>query len=83
MYNGPLAHSIYKTSLRMNLELEGHNCVAPGGIRGTERSIAIGLASEGANVAICARGEEAPRETESELREAGINGKATACDNLS
>jgi len=43
----------------MNLELEDRNCVILGGSRGIGRSIAIGFAKEGANVAICARGEVA------------------------
>ena len=41
----------------MNLELEGHNCIVIGGSRGIGRAIALGLASEAANVAICARNE--------------------------
>lgn len=48
----------------MNLELQDRNCVILGGGCGIGRSIAIGLAEEGANVAIFARGEDALAETE-------------------
>jgi len=64
----------------MNLELEDRNCVILGGSRGIGRSIAIGLAEEGANVAICARGEEALAETERVLNEAGVKTYAASCD---
>jgi len=64
----------------MNLNLEGLNCVVLGGSRGIGRSIALGLAAEGANVAICARGEEALRETEGALRDAGVTAYAATCD---
>lgn len=79
---GPYVHSInvHKITLRMNLQLEGRNCIILGGSRGIGRSIALGLAAEGANVAICARGEEALRETERELRDAGIKAYAATCD---
>ncbi len=65
----------------MNLKLENSNCVVLGGSRGIGRSIAIGLAEEGANVAICARGEEALRETENDLRKAEVKAYAATCDN--
>src|SRR6056297_467639 len=64
----------------MNLELENRNCIILGGSRGIERSIAIGLAEEGANVAICARGEEALAETDSVLKKAGVKTYAASCD---
>ncbi|MCC5926812.1 MAG: SDR family NAD(P)-dependent oxidoreductase, partial [Bacteroidetes bacterium] len=56
----------------MNLELENRNCVILGGSRGIGRAIAIGLAKEGANVAICARGEEALAETERDLKKSAV-----------
>lgn len=56
----------------MNLKLENRNCVVLGGSRGIGRSIAIVLAKEGANVAICARGEEALQETERDIRKADV-----------
>ncbi|MCG2589905.1 SDR family NAD(P)-dependent oxidoreductase [Rhodohalobacter sulfatireducens] len=64
----------------MNLKLENCNCVVLGGSRGIGRSIATGLAEEGANVAICARGEEALRETELELLKAEVKTYAATCD---
>lgn len=64
----------------MNLELKDRNCIVLGGSRGIGRSIALGLAAEGANVAICARGAEALRETERDLREAGVKVYAATCD---
>lgn len=64
----------------MNLELDGRNCIILGGSRGIGRSIALGFAAEGAHVAICARGEDALRETESDLRDAGVNVYAAPCD---
>jgi len=64
----------------MDLQLEGRNCVVIGGSRGIGRAIALGLAAEGANVAICARSEEPLRETEAALREQGVRTYADACD---
>ena len=43
----------------MDLGLTGKNAVVTGGSRGIGRAAALGLAAEGANVAICARGQEA------------------------
>jgi 3-oxoacyl-[acyl-carrier protein] reductase len=64
----------------MNLELEGRNCVVIGGSRGIGRAISLGLAAEGANVAICARNEESLRETEAELLKTGVRAYAHVCD---
>lgn len=64
----------------MNLELENRNCVVIGGSRGIGRSIALGLASEGANVAICARNNDALRVAGSEISAKGIRAYAHACD---
>lgn len=64
----------------MNLELQGKNCIVVGGSRGIGRSIALGLASEGANVAICARHDKALRETEDSLVAAGVKAYAATCD---
>ncbi len=78
-----LVHIIYQslnTELLMDLKLNDKNCVVLGGSRGIGRSIALGLAAEGANVAICARGEEALKKTESELLDAGIEAYAASCD---
>jgi 3-oxoacyl-[acyl-carrier protein] reductase len=64
----------------MDLELEGRNCVVIGGSRGIGRAIALGLAAEGANVAICARGEPALRDAEGALRATGVRTFAATCD---
>ena len=42
----------------MDLQLHGKRCVVLGGSRGIGRAIALGLAAEGADVAVCARGAE-------------------------
>ncbi|MEZ4584794.1 MAG: SDR family oxidoreductase [Gemmatimonadales bacterium] len=64
----------------MDLELKGKGCVVIGGSRGIGRSIALGLAAEGANVSICARGETALRATERELAALGGKVHAATCD---
>ena len=64
----------------MQLELKGRNAVVAGGSRGIGRSIALAFAEAGANVSICARGEEALRATESELGRFGCKVHATTCD---
>jgi len=64
----------------MDLELKGKNAVITGGSKGIGRSIALHLAEEGANVAICARGEEALKSTKKELLEKGVNVIAQICD---
>jgi 3-oxoacyl-[acyl-carrier protein] reductase len=55
----------------MNLDLAGKTAIVSGGSRGLGKAIALALAGEGARVAICARGEEALRAAEGELRGAG------------
>ena len=45
----------------MNLELQGKNCIVTGGSRGIGRSIALGLAAEGANVGDVAGGDGTER----------------------
>ncbi len=64
----------------MDLGLEGRNCVVLGGSRGIGRSIAFGLATEGANVAICARNEDSLRAAESEISAKGVRAYAQPCD---
>lgn len=64
----------------MDLGLEGRACVVIGASRGIGRAIALGLAAEGANVAICARAELPLRETEAALVDKGVRAYARACD---
>lgn len=64
----------------MDLGLKGKNAIVTGGSKGIGRSIALALAAEGANVAICARGEEALRKTEQELSGLGVKVYAQICD---
>ncbi len=64
----------------MDLQLKGKTAVVTAASKGIGRAIALRLAGEGVNVAICARGEAALRETEGELRQTGINVFARACD---
>ena len=51
----------------MNLGLKGKHAIITGASKGIGRGIALTLAEEGVNVAICARGEESLRVTEKEL----------------
>lgn len=64
----------------MDLELKGKNAVVTGGSKGIGRGIALALAEEGVNVSICARGEQALRSTESEIKNKGVNVYAQTCD---
>lgn len=64
----------------MDLGLDGRRCVITGGSRGIGRAIALGLAAEGAHVAICARTEGPLRETEAELRRQDGRAYAAVCD---
>lgn len=51
----------------MNIDLSGKRVIVTGASRGIGRAIARAFAAEGAHVAICARNEEAIRETGQEL----------------
>ena len=64
----------------MDLELRGKNAVITGASKGIGRSIAIALAKEGVNVAICSRGHEALRATEKEIGEEGVKVYASPID---
>jgi 3-oxoacyl-[acyl-carrier protein] reductase len=64
----------------LDLGLKRRNCVVIGGSRGIGRSIALALAAEGANVAICARNEDALRAAEAEILDKGVQAYAHSCD---
>jgi 3-oxoacyl-[acyl-carrier protein] reductase len=64
----------------MDLGLRGKAAVVTGASRGIGRAIALRLAEEGAGVAICARGEPALREVETELRARSVPVHAAVCD---
>lgn len=64
----------------MNLGLSGKNAVIVGASKGIGKSIALALAAEGANLAICSRGEVALRATETEIKQKGVKVFASTCD---
>ena len=64
----------------MNLELKGKNAIITGASKGIGKSIALTLAEEGVNVAICARGEASLRATENEIIKKGVDVYAQTCD---
>ncbi len=64
----------------MDLGLKGKTALVTGGSRGIGRAIAHGFADEGANVAICARGEERLQATAAELEAKGVKVLALPID---
>ena len=64
----------------MEISFAGKNVVVTGASRGIGRSIALAFADCGANVSICARGAEALKKTETELKEKGNKVHAALCD---
>jgi 3-oxoacyl-[acyl-carrier protein] reductase len=64
----------------MDLQLKGKAAVVTAASKGIGKAIAVRLAGEGVNVAICARGEAALQATEAELRLSGVKVFARTCD---
>ena len=64
----------------MDLGLAGKTAIVTGSSRGIGRAIALALADEGCNVALCARGEERLRRTADEVRAKGVQTIAVAAD---
>jgi 3-oxoacyl-[acyl-carrier protein] reductase len=64
----------------MTFDFKGKRAVICGGSRGIGRSIALGFASAGASVSICARGAEALATTRAELATLGNTAHAAECD---
>jgi 3-oxoacyl-[acyl-carrier protein] reductase len=64
----------------MPFDFKGKRAVICGGSRGIGRSIALGFASAGASVSICARGAEALATTRAELAALGNTAHAAECD---
>jgi len=64
----------------MDLGLLGKNAVITGASKGIGKGIALALAMEGANIAICARGKEILESTQKEIQKKGVNVYAEVCD---
>lgn len=64
----------------MDLGLQGKVAIVTGASRGIGKGIALRLAEEGCNVAICARGEEALREAAEEIEAQGVDCLAVDLD---
>ena len=64
----------------MDLGLTGKTALVTGGTRGLGRQVALALAKEGCNVAICARGDEALAHTVAELQGIGVRALGVRAD---
>jgi 3-oxoacyl-[acyl-carrier protein] reductase len=64
----------------MDLKIKGKTALVTGGTKGIGRAIVEAFASEGANVAFCARNAEEVAATEQSLKAKGIRAKGTALD---
>jgi 3-oxoacyl-[acyl-carrier protein] reductase len=64
----------------MDLQLKGKAAIVTAASKGIGKAIAQRLAAEGVNLAICARGEDALRATEAELRQTGVKVFAQVSD---
>lgn len=64
----------------MDLQLKGKNAIITGGSKGIGKSIALHLAEEGVNIAICARGKEAFGEAKKELLKKEVKVFTQTCE---
>lgn len=64
----------------MELGLKGKSVIVTGGSKGIGFGIARGFAAEGANVSICARGEESLNAAKATLEESGVKVHTATCD---
>lgn len=64
----------------MDLGLAGKTALVAAASQGLGKAVALGLAREGANVAICARNQDGLRAAEREIRDAGGRVFAEVCD---
>lgn len=64
----------------MDLGLRGRVALVGAGSKGLGRACAVALAAEGTHVAICARGDEALRETVKEIESKGVRAHAMVAD---
>jgi 3-oxoacyl-[acyl-carrier protein] reductase len=64
----------------MDLGLKDKVAIVTGSSRGIGRAIALALADEGCNLALCARGEERLRQTEAEVRDKGVRTLSVIAD---
>lgn len=64
----------------MDLALKGKYALVTGGSHGIGRSIALALAEEGCNVAICARNKERVEKTVAELKAKGVQSMGIPAD---
>ena len=66
----------------MNLKIKGKYALVTGGSHGIGRSIALALADEGCNVAICARNKERIKEIVVEIKAKGVKSIGISADVL-
>ncbi len=64
----------------MNLDLTGKKAVVTGASKGIGKGIALALAKESINVAICARGQEALEAAKKEIQDTGVDVYSETCD---
>lgn len=64
----------------MDLKIKGKTALVTGGTKGIGRAIIESFASEGANVAFCARNAQEVAETEKAIAAQGVKAKGTALD---